>query len=144
MLILCLTIQLDDCGSCGAESRRKPEGRHHALGSYLRMTILRLGGFTDLTCMQQENRMCIGNKKIYHLEAWVVKVMSLYKVSLHQSVIILLLIGLGNSNSFWGSNLVILTTSFNFALLSLHLLYYLPPRNFEQHGANVIVIGEDF
>jgi len=26
-----------------------------------------------------ENRMCIGNKKIYHLEAWVVKVMSLYK-----------------------------------------------------------------
>ena len=34
--------------------------------------------------MQQENRMCIGNKKIYHLEAWVVKVMSLYKVSLHQ------------------------------------------------------------
>ena len=30
--------------------------------------------------------MCIGNKKIYHLEAWVVKVMSLYKVSLHQSL----------------------------------------------------------
>ena len=25
--------------------------------------------------------MRIGNKKIYHLEAWVVKVMSLYKVS---------------------------------------------------------------
>lgn len=24
--------------------------------------------------------MRIGNKKIYHLEAWVVKVMSLYKV----------------------------------------------------------------
>ena len=34
--------------------------------------------------MQQENRMCLGNKKIYHLEAWVVKVMSLYKVGLHQ------------------------------------------------------------
>jgi hypothetical protein len=29
---------------------------------------------------QQENRMRLGNKKIYHLEAWVVKVMSLYKV----------------------------------------------------------------
>jgi hypothetical protein len=26
--------------------------------------------------------MCLGNKKIYHLEAWVVKVMSLYKVGL--------------------------------------------------------------
>lgn len=26
--------------------------------------------------------MRIGNKKIYHLEAWVVKVMSLYKVCL--------------------------------------------------------------
>lgn len=26
--------------------------------------------------------MRIGNKKIYHLEAWVVKVMSLYKVSM--------------------------------------------------------------
>lgn len=38
---------------------------------------------------------------------------------------------------------MILMTSFNFALLSLHLLYYLP-RNFEQHGANVMVIGEDF
>lgn len=25
--------------------------------------------------------MRIGNKKIFHLEAWVVKVMSLYKVS---------------------------------------------------------------
>ena len=25
--------------------------------------------------------MRIGNKKIYHLEAWVVKVMSIYKVS---------------------------------------------------------------
>lgn len=86
MLVLCLTIQLDDRGSCGAESRRKPKSRHHALGSHLRMLILRLGGFTDLTCMQQENRMCIGNKKIYHLEAWVVKVMSLYKVSLHQSL----------------------------------------------------------
>jgi len=39
---------------------------------------------------------------------------------------------------------VILTTSFNFVLLSLHPLYYLPPRNFEQHGTNVIVIGDDF
>ena len=28
----------------------------------------------------QELRMRTGNKKIYHLEAWVVKVMSLYKV----------------------------------------------------------------
>ena len=28
----------------------------------------------------QEVRMRNGNKKIYHLEAWVVKVMSLYKV----------------------------------------------------------------
>jgi len=57
---------------------------------------------------------------------------------------ILILIGLENSNSFWGSNLVILTTSFNFALfLSLHPLYYLLPRNFEQHGTNVIAIGED-
>ena len=28
----------------------------------------------------QEVRMRIGSKKIYHLEAWVVKVMSLYKV----------------------------------------------------------------
>ena len=27
-----------------------------------------------------EVRMRIGNKKIFHLEAWVVKVMSLYKV----------------------------------------------------------------
>ena len=27
-----------------------------------------------------ERRMRIGNKKIFHLEAWVVKVMSLYKV----------------------------------------------------------------
>lgn len=27
--------------------------------------------------------MRIGNKKIYHLEAWVVKVMSLYKVGSH-------------------------------------------------------------
>jgi hypothetical protein len=31
----------------------------------------------------QEVRMRVGNKKIYHLEAWVVKVMSLYKVSCH-------------------------------------------------------------
>lgn len=38
---------------------------------------------------------------------------------------------------------MILTTSFNFVLLSLHPLYYLLPRNFEQHGANVIAIGED-
>ena len=29
-----------------------------------------------------EARMRIGNKKIFHLEAWVVKVMSLYKVRL--------------------------------------------------------------
>jgi hypothetical protein len=28
--------------------------------------------------------MRLGNKKIYHLEAWVVKVMSLYKVSVYQ------------------------------------------------------------
>jgi hypothetical protein len=28
--------------------------------------------------------MRVGNKKIYHLEAWVVKVMSLYKVSFPQ------------------------------------------------------------
>ncbi len=28
----------------------------------------------------QEARMRVGNKKIFHLEAWVVKVMSLYKV----------------------------------------------------------------
>lgn len=28
----------------------------------------------------QETRMRVGNKKIFHLEAWVVKVMSLYKV----------------------------------------------------------------
>lgn len=28
--------------------------------------------------------MRVGNKKIYHLEAWVVKVMSLYKVSVYQ------------------------------------------------------------
>lgn len=28
--------------------------------------------------------MRLGNKKIYHLEAWVVKVMSLYKVGLQQ------------------------------------------------------------
>lgn len=28
----------------------------------------------------QEVRMRVGNKKIFHLEAWVIKVMSLYKV----------------------------------------------------------------
>lgn len=28
-----------------------------------------------------ERRMRVGNKKIFHLEAWVVKVMSLYKVT---------------------------------------------------------------
>ena len=55
----------------------------------------------------------------------------------------LVLMDLENSNSFWGSNLVILTTSFNFTLLSFRTLYYLLPRNFEQHGANVIAIGED-
>jgi hypothetical protein len=37
--------------------------------------------------------MCLGNKKIYHLEAWVVKVMSMYKVGLypplHDRVLIL-------------------------------------------------------
>ena len=38
----------------------------------------RLGGLT-LTRLQ-EARMRIGNKKIFHLEAWVVKVMSIYKV----------------------------------------------------------------
>lgn len=27
-----------------------------------------------------ERRMRLGNKKIFHLEAWVIKVMSLYKV----------------------------------------------------------------
>ena len=27
-----------------------------------------------------EARMRVGNKKIFHLEAWVVKVMSIYKV----------------------------------------------------------------
>jgi len=30
--------------------------------------------------------MRLGNKKIYHLEAWVVKVMSLYKVGPHQAL----------------------------------------------------------
>jgi hypothetical protein len=29
----------------------------------------------------QELRMKVGSKKIFHLEAWVIKVMSLYKVS---------------------------------------------------------------
>jgi replication factor C subunit 3/5 len=33
----------------------------------------------------QEVRMRLGSKKIYHLEAWVVKVMSLYKVR-HQHI----------------------------------------------------------
>ena len=32
-----------------------------------------------LTCVK-EVRMRQGNKKIFHLEAWVVKVMSIYKV----------------------------------------------------------------
>ena len=31
----------------------------------------------------QEVRLRVGNKKIFHLEAWVVKVMSLYRVSLN-------------------------------------------------------------
>ena len=31
----------------------------------------------------KEHRMRQGNKKIYHLEAWVIKVMSLYKVRPH-------------------------------------------------------------
>lgn len=30
--------------------------------------------------MVQELRMRQGNKKIFHLEAWVIKVMSIYKV----------------------------------------------------------------
>jgi replication factor C subunit 3/5 len=34
-----------------------------------------------MRALYQEVRMRIGNKKIYHLEAWVVKVMSLYKES---------------------------------------------------------------
>lgn len=36
----------------------------------------------SLTFLIQEVRMRVGSKKIFHLEAWVVKVMSLYKVSL--------------------------------------------------------------
>ena len=40
--------------------------------------------------------MRLGNKKIYHLEAWVVKVMSLYKVSVYQPLVATrVLIGLG-------------------------------------------------
>ena len=34
--------------------------------------------------------MRIGNKKIYHLEAWVVKVMSLYKVSSEAGLLVVL------------------------------------------------------
>lgn len=33
-----------------------------------------------LTVLAQELRMRMGSKKIYHLEAWVVKIMCLYKV----------------------------------------------------------------
>lgn len=36
--------------------------------------------FANILIPGKEHRMCMGNKKIYHLEAWVVKVMSLYKV----------------------------------------------------------------
>lgn len=38
--------------------------------------------FLDKSLMScsQEVRMRIGSKKIFHLEAWVIKVMSLYKV----------------------------------------------------------------
>ena len=42
--------------------------------------------------------MCVGNKKIYHLEAWVVKVMSLYKVS--TSGVQLSVLGLNASVAF--------------------------------------------
>lgn len=42
----------------------------------------RLIRWTHIVRRSQETRMRIGNKKIYHLEAWVVKVMSLYKVRL--------------------------------------------------------------
>lgn len=35
----------------------------------------------NFNCHLQEVRMRTGSKKIYHLEAWVIKVMSLYKVS---------------------------------------------------------------
>ena len=34
----------------------------------------------NFMCFFKEVRMRTGNKKIYHLEAWVIKVMSLYKV----------------------------------------------------------------
>lgn len=48
--------------------------------SLLRIYHLRLVGAYPLYLFTKETRMRIGNKKIYHLEAWVVKVMSLYKV----------------------------------------------------------------
>jgi hypothetical protein len=35
----------------------------------------------------QENRMRAGNKKIFHLEAWIVKVMALYKVRVTVSLV---------------------------------------------------------
>ena len=37
-----------------------------------------------------EVRMRVGNKKIFHLEAWVVKVMSLYKVRPSSAVAIMM------------------------------------------------------
>ena len=64
------------CGTSG----RELEGGHHALGSDLREGIFNLGSFASIYVRAQETRMRLGNKKIYHLEAWVVKVMSLYKV----------------------------------------------------------------
>lgn len=59
----------------------------HWAAVYVRSLVLsfpslfwRLGA--DIAIYRQENRMRLGNKKIFHLEAWVVKVMSLYKVLL--------------------------------------------------------------
>ena len=58
-----LTIGLDDCGSRGAESRRKSKSRHHALGSHLRMPVLQLGESTDLTLCNRKIACVLATKR---------------------------------------------------------------------------------
>ena len=69
--------------------------------------------------------MRVGNKKIYHLEAWVVKVMSLYKVS--QMIFLLQKMSLTIISSISSTALIWKTSRYDISLL---LLWYNIMRDF--------------
>lgn len=76
-----LSMFSDNSGLCSGEGRRQHQSRYYALGCDLCMSRSQRLLSALIVHATQEVRMRQGNKKIFHLEAWVVKVMSIYKVS---------------------------------------------------------------